>query len=370
MDKEKFHFPQKHYFLSHSVGAQPRSYDAALADGYGNAWRTEQVDPWGKWFSAIDRFREGLAPIIGADPQEICPQSNVSSGITKALFSLPERKGRRKIVLTEDDFPTVGFALAQAQRLGYEIEFLPGGEHLSDPEAWAPAFQDDVQLLLTTHVFSNTSVLSPCAEITARARHAGVYSILDIAQAAGAVPVDLKRWAPDFAVGTSLKYLCAGTGAAFLWVNPETADQCEPMDVGWFSHADPFEMDIRHFEYADGAARFTGGTPSVAPFAGAAAGHAIINAHGVDTIYAYNQRLLSQLFASLPQDCFLSTTRQGARGSAALIRVSDFDGATAALRAASISHDSRKGAVRISVHLYNDEDDIGALVKAISPFVN
>ncbi len=367
MDADKFHLPGKHYFLSHSVGAQPKGYDTALARGYADPWRTEGFNVWGPWFDTLERFKAGLAPIIGASPKDICPQTNVSSGVAKILFSLPERKGRTKIVLTEDAFPTVGFALAQGRRRGYELEFLPGGERLADPDAWARAFAEDVQMVVPMQVYSNSSVLAPVEEIAKRARAAGVFSLIDAAQAAGAVPLRLDEWRPDFAVGTSLKYLCGGAGAGWLWANPETAALCEPIDAGWFSHADPFEFDIRHFEYAEGAARFTGGTPSIAPFAGAAAAHDIINARGVHAVYAHNQKLLSRLFDALPAGAFLSTTKVGARGSAALIRVWDYDAAAAALSAAGVGHDTRLGAVRVSVHLYNDENDIDALVAAIEP---
>ena len=168
MDADKFHLPGKHYFLSHSVGAQPRAWDAEVAAGYGGPWRTEGFNVWGPWFDTLERFKAGLAPIIGARPEDICPQANVSSGVSKVLFSLPERKGRTKIVLTEDAFPTVGFALAQAERLGYELEFLPGGERLADPDAWARAFADDVQLVVPMQVYSNSSVLAPVAEIANR----------------------------------------------------------------------------------------------------------------------------------------------------------------------------------------------------------
>ena len=367
MDASRFYLPGKHYFLSHSVGAQPKTYDAAVTRAYAQPWRNEGLNVWTPWFEALDAFKAGLAPILGADANDLCPQPNVSSGVSKILFSLPERKGRHKIVLTEDDFPTVGFALEQGRRMGYELVFLPGGERLADPDAWSRAFAGDVQMVVATQVYSNSSVLAPIAEITKRARAAGVYSLVDAAQAAGAVPVKLNQWRPDFAVGTSLKYLCGGTGAAWLWANPERAADFEPRDVGWFSHKDPFEFDIHHFDYAPGAARFTGGTPSIAPIAGAAAGHEIINARGIEAIYAHNQALLSRLFEALPATTFLSSTKKGARGSAALIRVRDYDRAAAALADAGVAHDTRKSAVRISVHLYNDESDIDALIAAIEP---
>lgn len=367
MDADKFHLPGKHYFLSHSVGAQPKSWERAVMAGYADPWRTEGFHVWGPWFETLERFKAGLAPIIGAAPGDICPQTNVSGGVSKILFSLPERKGRTKIVLTEDAFPTVGFALAQGARHDYELEFIPGGDRLADPDAWARAFADDVQMVVPMQVYSNSSVLAPIEEIAKRARAAGVFSLVDAAQAAGAVPLKLDDWRPDFAVGTSLKYLCGGAGAAWLWANPDTAKQCRPLDVGWFSHEDPFEFDIHHFDYAQGAARFTGGTPSVAPFAGAVAGHEIINAQGVEAIYAHNQRLLSRLINALPLDAFISSTKEGARGSAALIKVRDYQAAAQALAKAGVGHDTRLGAVRISVHLYNDENDIDALIAAIEP---
>ena len=369
MDRDKFHIPGKHYFLSHSVGAQPKSYDDALAHGFADPWRKEGFNVWGPWFQTLDRFKAGLAPIIGAHADDICPQQNVSSGIAKILFSLPERARRTKIVLTEDDFPTVGFALAQARRMGYELVFLPGGERLADPDAWAPAFHDDVQLVLATQVYSNSSVLAPCAEIAKRARERGVFSVFDVAQSAGATPVRLNDWGADFAVGTSLKYLCGGLGGAYLWASKDAAERAAPMDVGWFSHAEPFEFDIHRFEYANGAARYTGGTPSIAPMAGAAAAHEILNARGVELIYKHNQALLSRLFEKLPETAFLSTRNEGARGSGALIAVRDYDAAAADLSEAGVAHDTRKGAVRISIHLYNDESDVDALVDVLSDHV-
>ena len=224
-------------------------------------------------------------------------------------------------------------------------------------------------LLAVMQVFSNSAVQSPVAEIARRARERGVFSLIDVAQAAGAVPVRLNDWRPDFAVGTSLKYLCGGPGAAYLWANPESARQCAPLNAGWFSHADPYEFDIRHFEFAEGVTRFAGGTPSIGPLAGASAGHEVLNVHGPDKIYQHNQKLLTRLIDALPGSAFLSTRKEGARGSSALIRVNDYDAAASVLAEAGVIHDTRLGAVRVSVHLYNDEADIDALAGALSPYL-
>jgi kynureninase len=367
MRADAFEKPAGHYFLSHSIGLRPLGADKTLEDGFTSVWRRGDPHMWDTWLASLGRFREHLGALIGAEPADLCPQTNISSALAKILFALPERPRRRKIVLTEDDFPTVGFVLAQGQRLGYELVFLPGGSRLADVDAWKPAFQDDVQLVFTTHVFSNSAVLAPAAEIARRARERGVISILDIAQSAGAVPVDLDDIRPDFAVGTSVKYLCGGPGAAFLWTETETAARMAPLDVGWFSHEAPFEMKIRDFRYAQGAARFWGGTPSVAPYVTAIAGLEVLIETGIDRIWAHNQGLLSRLTNALPQRALISHCKEGERGSSILIGVPNAASASRTLTAAGVAHDCRCNALRVSMHLYNTDEDVEALLGILGP---
>ena len=353
--------PPRPYLLSHSVGLMPVAAQARLAAGFLDPWAEADGGEWTAWLNAIDDWRAALGRLIGAAAGDLCPQANISSGLTKIIHALPARPGRRRIVATEDDFPTIGFVLEQARRAGYEPLLIPGGERLADPDAWAPAFRDDVQLVLATHVFSNSSRIAPIAEIIARARAAGACSVIDLAQSAGCVPVDLARLRPDFALGTSVKFLCGGPGACFLYADPEAAARCAPLDVGWFSHEAPFEFDIRRFRFAAGAARFWGGTPSVAPYALALAGLDAVAAAGIDAICAHNRALIGALIDRLgPRRC-LSETRAGLRGSSAIIGVADAATTSAALAAAGVRHDLRQGGVRVSAHLYNSQNDIEAL---------
>ncbi|NWG92579.1 MAG: aminotransferase class V-fold PLP-dependent enzyme, partial [Parvularculaceae bacterium] len=314
-------------------------------------------------------WRAALAPIIGARPGDICPQTNISSALTKILGALPAAPGRRKIALCEEDFPTVGFVFGEARRLGFEPFFVKSGAHLADPDAWAPAFADDVHLVHVTHVFSNLGLLTPVAEIVRRAKEKGVIAVVDAAQSAGAVEVDVGAFNADFVTGTSLKYLCGGAGASWLWVNPDIAPECAPVDVGWFSHENPFEFDIRRFAYAAGANRFWGGTPSVAPYAIARAGLEIIARAGVRAIAAGNQALFDRIAASLPERAFASHVTKGERGSSFIVRPRDLPGARQALGAERIAHDERAGGLRFSVHLYNDESDAGRLLDTLRRFV-
>lgn len=369
MLSDEFNKPPGTYFLSHSVGLAPKSAPADLAAGFFAPWLAGDSDVWPNWLAAIDAFRFALAPLIGADPDDICPQTNISSALTKALFSLAVDDRRKRIVLCEDDFPTVGFVIEQFRRSGFRVDFIKSGAHLADPEGWAAAYADDVAFLHLTHVFSNSSLKTPVAEIVRRARAKGVVTIVDAAQSAGGVEVDATGWGADFITGTSLKYLCGGPGGAFLWVNPEIAARCAPVDVGWFSHENPFEFDIRRFRYAPRAARFWGGTPSIAPFLTAASGARAIGRTGVAAIAAHNEALVARLVSKLPANVFVSHTRKGEHGNSFILAPRDAANAAKALGEAAIAHDARKGGLRFSVHLYNDEIEIDRLIEAVAPYL-
>ncbi len=285
------------------------------------------------------------------------------------LFSLPVEPRRRKIILCEKDFPTVGFVLAEARRLGLSPVFLKGGPHLADPDAWREAFSDEAHLVHITHVFSNLGLKTPVADIVARARANGVITVVDAAQSAGAVEVAADAWGADFLTGTAVKYMCGGPGACFLWVNPSIAPKCAPLDVGWFSHENPFEFNIDDFRYAEGARRFWGGTPSIAPLAIAAAGAEILGRTGVDAIASHNQALIARLLAAIPENSIMSHVRTGERGCAVIIKPKRTAEAAAALAEAKIAHDARIGGFRFSAHLYNDEGDIDRLIATLTPFL-
>ncbi|MCA8888260.1 MAG: aminotransferase class V-fold PLP-dependent enzyme [Parvularculaceae bacterium] len=369
MHASLFHPPAGPYFLSHSVGLQPRRVAQIFAEDFITPWAAGDDRPWDDWLAAISRFRQALATVIGAKEADICPQTNISSGLTKVLHAIEPRPGRRKVVLCDADFPTVGFVLAQAERMNMEIVWLQSGPHLANPDAWAAAFAGDVHLVHITHVFSNLGLKTPVAEIVRRAKAAGAITVVDVAQSAGAVRVEAGAWDCDFVTGTSVKYLCGGPGAAFLWVNPDIAKKCQPFDVGWFSHARPFEFDIRKFEYADGAARFWGGTPSVAPYAIARAGIEAIAAIGAERIEMANQSLIDDIVGRLPEDAVTSHVAAGERGSSFVIRPRRLADAHHALAEENIAHDERADGLRFSVHLYNDERDADRLVKTLSAFI-
>jgi len=364
---KKFIATEGIYLLSHSVGRPPNTAADALQSNFMQPWVEGDAEVWPAWLACIDQFREALARLFNTTAELVCPQTNLSSGVNKLIASLPMPTGRSTILLSEDDFPSIAFVLQQARHLGYQLKFIPRQENTLDMDVWRRYLTSDVAFALVTHVHSNSGRLQPARDIVHRARACGVVSILDIAQSAGVVPIDLAVIDPDFAVGSCVKWLCGGPGAGFLWVNKDTLERCQPTDVGWFSHEEPFEFDIHQFRYAPDALRFWGGTPSVAPYALAVNSIGIISEIGVDKIRVHNQRLIQQIIDVVDPATVISPAAPEARGGTLVLHVGEHQSQIVEqLRRANIHFDRRASGIRLSPHIYNDLAEINTL-KALLP---
>ncbi|HEX7956152.1 MAG TPA: aminotransferase class V-fold PLP-dependent enzyme, partial [Pyrinomonadaceae bacterium] len=264
--------------------------------------------------------------------------------------------------------PSAGFALAQAERAGYTVELIPAESDTSSPECWRRHLTPDTQLALVTHVLYGDSRLNPVADIVRCAQRHEVLTLVDVAQSAGVVPIDLRAWNADFVVGSAVKWLCGGPGAGFLWANPAGVERFEPTDVGWFSHEDPFEFRIQNFRYAADARRFWGGTPSVLPYVVARASIDLVNRVGVGRVREHNRALTERLVrAVLERGLELRTPHDPARrGGTVCVAFADSQRVYQQLKEAKIFVDVRPAyGVRFSPHIYNDAEDIDHAVAAL-----
>lgn len=357
--------PRGIYLLSHSVGCLPQGSARIMEQRYFEPWQRAGGDAWADWLAEITRFREAVATVIGGDADAVCPQTNVSSAFAKILHGLPAEPHRRRILLCEEDFPSLGFVAAMAQQAGFEAIFMPRAQDPLQIENWERRLDESCRIALVTHAFSNRSARLPVREITALCRERGIVSVVDVAQTVGAVPIDVNSWSADFVIGSCVKFLCGGPGAGFLWATQAAIEASQPRDVGWFSHDDPFEFDIHRFRYAADARRFWGGTPSIAPFVQAAYSIETLLGIGLAHIHAHNQALIGQLLDAMPAARVASEPHPQRRGNTVLLRVADAARTLEALRGAHISSDLREGCLRVSPHIYNDPADIEALVRVV-----
>jgi len=346
------------YLLSHSVGRPPADCAQVFAESFFSPW-VDGGEPWAEWLGSIDAFRAAVARLLGGEAEQVCPLPNLSAGLARILQCLPGMGQRREILLSERDFPSMGFVIERARGLGLRPRFLPVDFPEHEPAQWAAQLREDTALVLITHAQSNTGVQVPAAEICAQVRAAGALSVLDVAQSAGILPLDVHALGADFILGSCVKWLCGGPGAGFLWVTPAVLPRCEPMDVGWFSHAEPFAFDIHDFRYHPEALRFWGGTPSVAPYVLATHSITLLLELGIEAIRAHNAALLEQLLSGVPGcHCVSPAQPEYRSGTAILDFGANNERVAETFTAGGVHADRRNRGFRLSPHVYNTSQEM------------
>jgi kynureninase len=341
------------YALTHSVGCLPRRSADALQKNFLKPWASEGGEAWNPWLAAIEEFRESLSLLLGGKSADYCPQANLSSGLAKLLPALPAAQARTVLLAAEDSFPSLAFVLQRAGHQGFTTRLIPRAHDPSSLETWAAALSSDVAVALVTHVHSNSGAVAPAAQIAALCRDRAICCVVDIAQSAGILPLSIPDLGADIVLGSCVKWLCGGPGAGFMWINPALVGRLEPTDVGWFSHADPFEFDVNSFQYAGDARRFWGGTPSVAPYAIAAESIQVLHGIGVAAIRAHNIELMEMFRAALPSVWRKKIAFDRIGGTICLILGEDKTAIANSLQARGARVDYRGSVVRLSFHIYN-----------------
>lgn len=364
--KNDFLLADSHYLLNHSVGRPLKTIEKAFKDNFLSPWQNSGKEPWANWLEVINNFQFALSSLFNAPAVEFCPQVNLSSSLTKIIMSLASlNKDGVVILMSEIDFPSMGFALQKALPKSAEIRFINKSLDITDANVWQQHLTHDIDLVFVSNAYSNTGQLAPVKEVTSLAKEQGIISVLDIAQSAGVIPLDLQDVRPDFMIGSSVKWLCGGPGAAYLWVNPDIIEQCQPKDVGWFSHENPFEFDIHHFNYNQSAMKFWGGTPSIAPFALASHSIQYFATLGASHVRTHNQKMIDLIVAEFEYQTVSPLNKETRSGTVIL----DFkDKQTAIMNAlshANISVDARHLGMRVSTHIYNDADDVQQFIDVV-----
>jgi kynureninase len=185
--------------------------------------------------------------------------------------------------------------------------------------------------------------------------------ILDVYQAAGTVPLDLASLHADFAVGGSVKWLCGGPGAGYLYVRPDLAGELTPAFIGWAAHTAPFEFATGPAVLAGAPERFQSGTPNIPSLYAARSGYEIVAEIGVAAIRARSLALTRRLIdRAVAAGWRLNTpTDDRRRGGAVILDVPDGKVVAQALLEQGVIVDYRPEAgIRMAPHFYNTEADI------------
>jgi kynureninase len=357
------------YLVSHSLGAMPHGAEDRLAE-FTRAWATRGVRAWAEgWWDLPKTVGDKVGGLIGARPGSVVMHQNVSvcQSVILSCFDLAGR--RNGIVYEELNFPSVMYVYEAHRALGARIVTVKSEDGMTVPlERFLRAIDETTLLVPLSHVIFKSGAVQDVAAITRRAHEVGAFVVADLYQSAGTVPVDVSGWDVDFATGGSVKWLCGGPGAGYLYVAPRLHERLRPRVTGWRAHARPFAFEPGEIDYATGAERFLHGTPGVPSLHSAQAGYDVVTALGVEAIRRKSLRQTELLLDCARAHGLVPRTPEAAqqRGGMAILDVPHGEAVTRELLRREVLVDHRPGAgIRISPHFYNTDDEVRRAVTEI-----
>jgi len=355
------------YLISHSLGAMPRSTHERLQE-YADIWASRGVRAWAEgWWDMPVTVGDEVARIIGADPGTVVMHQNVSICQSLILSCLKPTPPRNKIVYSELNFPSVMYVYeAHARDGSLRIDIVKSDDGITVPlERMVAAIDETTLLVPFSHVLFKSAFLQDAKAIIDRAHEVGAMVVLDTYQSAGTVPFSVKELNADFATGGSVKWLCGGPGAGYLYVRPDLQTKLEPKTTGWMAHEAPFAFDTE-LHYASNITRFLHGSPAIPALYAAQSGYRIINEIGVEKIREKSMRQTQYLINLAEEAGFKVTSPKDVsrRGGTITIAHEHAAAVTKELIRREFIVDYRPGAgVRISPHFYTTDEELELVIR-------
>ena len=347
--------------------APPMAETLAAAQAYLSSWNEEGMN-WDRWMEEVEAARNTFASLINAAPTDVAVCNSVSQATSSVASSFDYTEGRKNIVLTSGEFPTVGQVWRAQEARGAELSWVPVRDGIIPIEGYEPLLSEETLLVSACHGFYQTGYKQDLSEIVSLARDVGALVYVDAYQTLGSCPLDVQALDVDFLASGNLKFLMGIPGIAFLYVKPSVAETLEPSVTGWFGRANPFRFDPTDLSWADGARRFDLGTPPVFEAYVARAGMEVLQQTGLDDIEAWTVRLSQALLAGA-QDRGLDVlgTRNPTEKAptTAFLVPGDSHAIEVELRRRGVLGSARGPAVRLAPHFYSTLEDVDKALTAL-----
>ena len=314
--------------------------------------------------SRYEEARTAFAQFINASPDEVAIVTSASAGINGVASALNFRE-RKKVVMGEFEFPTMGHIWLGQRVRGAEVQFVKAEGNCIPAVNYEKMVDRNTLIVPLTHVCFKNGFRSDINAITQIAHDWGAFVMLDNYQDCGTRPVDVKAMDLDFFVTGTLKYLLGPPGLAFMYVRKELISTLVPTVTGWFAQANPFAYDPQHIDLSPTARRFESGSPSVPNVYAAVPGLQLLQEIGMENVADHIKKLTQALLNWARELGIRAKTPADSVGPLVVLQCKDSALMVQKLAERDIIVSNRHDGLRISFHVYNTMDDVKAVAEAL-----
>lgn len=368
------------YLNTGTCGPLPRSTVAAIQAEVEHELLHGRIDfdDLLRLMAVIDDVRARFARLLGAETGEIALTHHTTDGMNIGTWGLNWQPGDEIVTTTWEHEGGLMPAYVMARRRGVTLRVvdLGTGEEAGDP-AWVvsqleKAFTSRTRMLSISHVAWNTGACLPLAEIVQMAHQRDALVLVDGAQSAGAIPVDVRDLQVDMYAVPGQKWLCGPEGVGALFVRRDLLSVIQPTVVGFTSLWPDMQMDLTgEYKLSSDARRYEVGSIFRPGFFGMQASLRWLEEDvGWNWVYARIATLANQaaeLLGDLPKVRVLTSENRAGLVSFMVEGLQPEEIVQAlADRRVRIRYLRHPHCLRASTGFYNTEDDLVRLVDGLA----
>ncbi len=326
-----------------------------------------------EWFRTIEEARTRFAELINASPEEIAILKNTSEGLNIAASGIPFKAGDN-VLVNRSEHPNNIYCWLNLQRKGVEVRWAPtknGEVAVEDLEATIDGATRAVPISLVTYAPGNRNDIRA---ISALCRRRGIYTVVDAVQGTGTLRIDVKELGPDMLSSSGHKGLFVPHGIGLFYCRKEIMADIAPAYVAraGMIRAVSVEHDTETYELrlAPTAARYEIGNNNYLGITVLNESLKFLLALGMDRV----ERRILELSGYLTRQLeaagieVLSPREESRRSAIVCFRAGDPAGLHKWLLERKVITTCRRDSLRVSLGIYNTEDEIDAFVKLVRQF--
>jgi len=244
----------------------------------------------------LDEARNKIARFVKADPNEIIFTKNTTEAINMVASSLEFERGDNIVVPNIEHHSNL-VPWLNLKGKGVELRMVKADEEgVIDPESFNEMIDGKTRLVSITHISNSLGTVQPVEEIAEIAENKGVMCLVDAAQSAGHMEVDVKQLKADFVAFPGHKGLLGPVGTGFLYCAENAQKELKPLNLGGGTVDDVTDHD---FNLTEAPACFEGGTQNIAGFIGLGAAIDYLERIGMPSIEKHSNKLTQIMYQEI-----------------------------------------------------------------------
>lgn len=368
LPRSEFAVTERLTYLNHAaVGVLPRpTLDAVTAFVRGQAeggvigtYKTEAQMP---------QFRARVGAFVGAGGDEIGFLRNTGDGANVVALGIEWKRGD-EIVLGDNEFPSNALPWLALRRYGVTVRLVPTSQSRLTPDALRAAMSPRTRVVAVSWVSFADGYRHDLAALAEVAHAGGALFCVDVMQALGALPLDVRACDIDVAYGSGAKWMLALQGVSFVYVRRSLIERLVLGAPGWRSAADMWDFLNYDQPYAGDASRFEGGTPNFVGALSMASSIEVLERAGTARIAEHVLALTDRLVEGLNRLGAEIASLRGPGISSGIVTFSmpghDSVALGKAMQEEGVITTWRKNGIRVAPHGYNTPDEVDRLLSLV-----